>query len=123
MNNILLHGLVLRGGLLAIKTTNAKSYAKDFMYINACVHSESLQSCLTLCYPVDCSLPGFSVHGILQARILDWVAIYSSRDPPHPATEPRSLMSPALADEFFTSSAIWKFHNVYKISEHKCIQT
>ena len=37
------------------------------------------QSCLTLCYPVDCSLPGSSIHGILQARILEWVAIPLSR--------------------------------------------
>ena len=36
-------------------------------------------SCLTLCDPMDCSLPGFSVHGILQARILEWVAIPFSR--------------------------------------------
>ena len=35
----------------------------------------SLQSCPTLCDPMDCSLPGFSVHGILQARTLEWVAI------------------------------------------------
>ena len=35
----------------------------------------SLQSCLTLCYPMDCSLPGSFVHGILQARILEWVAL------------------------------------------------
>ena len=33
------------------------------------------QSCPTLCNPMDCSLPGFSVHGILQARTLEWVAI------------------------------------------------
>ena len=33
------------------------------------------QSCLTLCDPMDCSLLGSSVHGILQARILEWVAI------------------------------------------------
>ena len=37
--------------------------------------SEVAQSCLTLCDPVDRSLPGSSVHGILQARILEWVAI------------------------------------------------
>ena len=37
------------------------------------------QSCLTLCDPVDCSPWGFSVHGIFQARILEWVAISSSR--------------------------------------------
>ena len=37
------------------------------------------QSCLTLCYRMDCSLPGSSVHGILQARILEWFAIPFSR--------------------------------------------
>ena len=37
------------------------------------------QSCLTLCYPMDYSLPDSSVHGILQARILEWVAMPSSR--------------------------------------------
>ena len=36
--------------------------------------SEVAQSCLTLCDPVDCSLPGFSIHGILQARPWEWVA-------------------------------------------------
>ena len=41
--------------------------------------SEVAQSCLTLCDPVDCSLPGSSIHGILQARILEWVAISFSR--------------------------------------------
>ena len=38
-----------------------------------------LQSCLTLCDPLGCSLPGFSVHGILQARILEWIAMPFSR--------------------------------------------
>ena len=37
------------------------------------------QLCLTLCYPMDCSLQGFSVHGIFQARVLEWVAIPFSR--------------------------------------------
>ena len=37
--------------------------------------SEVTQLCLTLCDPMDCSLPGSSVHGIFQARILEWVAI------------------------------------------------
>ena len=37
------------------------------------------QSCLTLCDPADCSAPGSSVHGILQARILEWVVIIFSR--------------------------------------------
>ena len=41
--------------------------------------SEVAQSCLTLCNPVDCSLPGSSVHGIFQARVLEWVAIAFSQ--------------------------------------------
>ena len=44
-----------------------------------------LQSCLTLYDPMDCSPPGFSVHGVLQARILEWVAYPFSRDLPDPA--------------------------------------
>ena len=41
----------------------------------AAAAAKSLQSCPTLCDPMDCSLPGLSVHGILQARTLEWVAI------------------------------------------------
>ena len=37
------------------------------------------QLCLTLCDPMDCGLPGFYVHGIFQARVLEWVAISFSR--------------------------------------------
>ena len=48
---------------------------------------------LTLCDLMDCSPPGSSVHGILQARILEWVAFPSPEDLPHPGIEPRS---PAL---------------------------
>ena len=55
----------------------------------------------SLCNPVDCSLPGSSVHGILQARILKWVAISSSRGFPDPGFEPVSLMSRAMAGGFF----------------------
>ena len=46
---------------------------------NACVHSKPLQWCPTLCDPVGSSPPGSSVHGILQARILEWVAMPSFR--------------------------------------------
>ena len=57
---------------------------------------------------MDCSLPGSSVHGILQVRTLEWVAISSPGDPPHPGIEPTSLRSPALAGGFFTSSTTWE---------------
>ena len=63
--------------------------------------SEVSQSCLTLCNPVDCSPPGSSVRGILQARILERVAISFSRDLPDPGIELRSsaLQADALTSE------------------------
>ena len=48
------------------------------------------QSCLTLCDPMGCSTPGSSVHGILQARILEWVAIRFSRESSWPGNWTRS---------------------------------
>ena len=47
--------------------------------VYACMCAKSLQSCPALCEPMDCSPPGSSVHGILQARMLEWVATRSSR--------------------------------------------
>ena len=46
---------------------------------HAHTHTHVTQSCSTLCDPMDCSPPGSSLHGILQARILEWVAIPFSR--------------------------------------------
>ena len=66
------------------------------------------QSCPTLCDPMDSSPPGSSVHGILQARILEWVAISFSRGSSQPRDRILILASPALADEFFTTSATWE---------------
>ena len=54
------------------------------------------QLCLTLCDPMDCSSPGSSVHGILQARILEWLPLPSPGDFPDPGIKPRS---PALQAE------------------------
>ena len=58
------------------------------------------QSCLILCDPMDCSLPGSSVHGIFQARVLGWAAIPSPRDLPDPGIKPRS---PALQTDCLPS--------------------
>ena len=54
------------------------------------MHAKSLQSCPTLCDPIDCSPPGSSVYGILQAGILEWVAMPSFRGSSPPRVEPRS---------------------------------
>ena len=68
-------------------------------YDNLLVHlcAKLLQSCLILCDPLDCSQPGSSVHGILQVRILEWVAIFSYREP----SQPRDRT--CIAGGFFTS--------------------
>ena len=57
--------------------------------VSVCVRAraQSLQSCLTLCHLVDCNLPGSSVLGILQARILEWVAVSSSRESSQPTDQ------------------------------------
>ena len=75
-----------------------------------CVHAKSLHLCLTLCDPMDHNLLGSSVHEIFQARILEWVAFPLPGDLPDPGIEPVSLMSPALAGGFFTTSATWEAH-------------
>ena len=78
------------------------------------------QLCLTLCDPMDSSPPGSSVHGILQARILEWGAMPSSRGFSNPGIEPASLACPALAGGFFTTVSpgdqilnIQSFHSVW----------
>ena len=55
--------------------------------------------CLTLCHPMDCRPPGSSVHGILQAKILEWYLFSSPRDLPNPGIEPRSLALQADSSE------------------------
>ena len=68
------------------------------MYNNiyiTCMHAKSLQLCPTLCDTMDCNLPDSSVHGILQARILEWVSMPSSRglSPPRDRTPVSNLLN------------------------------
>ena len=67
-----------------------------------CVHAHA-QLYLTLCNLMDCSLPGSSVHGIFQARILQWVLFPPPGDLPNSGTESMSPAAPALAGEFLTT--------------------
>ena len=67
--------------------------------------AKSLQLCLTLCNSMDCSLLGSSVHGILLARIPEWVTMPSSRDLPDPGIK---SASPALAGRFLITSITWE---------------
>ena len=69
----------------------------------ACIHARPLQSCLTLCDPMECSPPGSSVHGILQARTLEWVACPPPGDLPDPVIKPASPAAPCVEGGFFTT--------------------
>ena len=67
-----------------------------------------LQLCPTLFDPMDHSLPGSSVQGILQAKYWSGLPSPPPGDPPNPGIEPISLMPHVLASEFFTTSATWE---------------
>ena len=68
------------------KVRIAKGEEKNCLqsFVTACIHAKSLQLCPTLCDPIDYSLLGSSVHGILQVRILEWVAMPSSKESSQP---------------------------------------
>ena len=86
-----------------------------------CIASAKLLlSCLTLCDPMDHSLPGSSVHETLQASILEWVAISFSRDSSPPRDWTWASYSPALAVRFFTTRTTWEdsWHSMKSVLYH-----
>ena len=83
------------------------SGGKDAMSV--CPGLLSCFRCVRLCNPIDCSPPGSSLHGNSPGKNTEWVVMPSPPgDLPHPGIEPASLMSPALADGFFTTSHTWE---------------
>ena len=73
-----------------------------------CMHAKLLQSCLTLRDPMDCSLPGSSVHGILRQKYWSGLPCPAPGDLPDPAIGLMSLLSPALAGRFFATNSSWE---------------
>ena len=113
-----------RSGLISLHLSFPKKHKSQFLVKKhtmpcfvICVHFYNLrlpycmlvtQSCLTVCDPMDCSPQGFSVHGILQGRTLEWVTIPFSRG----SSQPRGwTQASCMAGGFFTvwaaSWAIW----------------
>ena len=90
----------LRGGIVTYFMVEIPIYSKK--PAPTTVLMLVTESCPTLCDPMDCILPGSSNYRILQARILEWVVCPPWGDLPIPGTEPASLLSPALAGNFFT---------------------
>ena len=87
---------------------NGKICKSEFKGDNMwCVHA---QSCSNLYDTMDCSPPGFSVHGIFQARVLEWSGqpFPTQDDLPDPMIKPECLASPELADIFVTNEPTGK---------------
>ena len=74
------------------------------MFLDICMHTKSLQSCLILCNGMDCSLPSSSVDGILKARIQEWVAVLSSRGSFWPRDQTHISYISYAGRGFFTTS-------------------
>ena len=72
------------------------------------VHAQSLQLCPTLCDPMDCSPPGSPVHGIFQTRILEWVAVPSSRGFSWPRDQTWAFCVSCIAGGFFIAESLGK---------------
>ena len=108
---IRLHNIDKKSGSLSQKELcRDLKHVYDLYWLYFChavtsVMSDSLQHLPHNPGPMDCSPPGSSVHGILQARILEWVAIPSSRESSWCRDWTLISYSPALADEFLTTSA------------------
>ena len=83
------------------------------MCIHACVHAKSLQLCPALCNPMEYSPPRSSVHGILQARILEWVAIPCLRGSFRPRDQTQVSCVSCIASRLFTSESLEKPICVY----------
>ena len=81
------------------------------------MHAKLFQSCLSLCSPIDCSLPGSSVHMILQARTLKWVTMTSFRGSSRPRHQTYISCISCIGWQIFTTSAtleaqdncIWRY--------------
>ena len=94
-----MYGLNIYSALLLFSTAST---------LDLCSNNNNMCVCLTLCNPMDCSLPGFSVRGILQTRIQSGLPCPYPGDLPNPGIKPTSLTSPELAARFFTTSTTWE---------------
>ena len=89
------------------------TYESSTLFTNGVLFT---QPCPTLCKSMHCSLPGSSVRGILQTRILEWVAISFSRDLPDPGIKPGSpaLQADSLLSELLESPIVNQLGHLYK---------
>ena len=84
------------------------SFVGSTIYFESESESEVDQSCLTLCDPMDCSLPGSSVHEIFQVRILEWVVISFSRGSSQPRDQTHVPFASCIGRDILYRCVTWK---------------
>ena len=84
---------ILLGSYAQEKLTSSYPLLDLWLSFNQFICAQSLQVRLTFCDPMHCSLPGSSIHGILQVRILEWVAISFSRGSSPPRNQTHGLLN------------------------------
>ena len=99
------HEALIKPAHLTVRRASRCAYHS---FLPPFMRAKLLQSCLTLWDPMACSPLGFSVHGILQASTCRRLLCPPPGDLPKPGIEPASLLSPALAGGFFTTSTTWE---------------
>ena len=90
-------------------------WKRKYIYIYLYISSDA-QLCLTLCNPMYCSLPGSSVYGIFQARLLEWVVISFSRGSSWPRDQTHVSYVSSIGRQILYLWAIWEAH-IWAVSE------
>ena len=89
-------------------TPSPTLYWKWWWLLSCYIECVCAQWCPAVCDPMDCSLPGSSVHGIIPERILEWVAISSSRGSSWPRGQTHISCISCAVGRFFTTSDTWE---------------
>ena len=116
------HALVSQGTDLprfaSLQAEKKKLFTSEFCFAYSCyLSAKSLQSCPTLCDPMDHSPPGSSGMGFSRQEHWNGLLCPPPGDRPNPGIEPKSLMSSALTGRFFTTGTTWEALTVYPITK------
>ena len=117
LNSYLLSGTKKCSGLVGYITWSGLTishFYNDPLFFSLS-ESEVAQSCPTLCDPMDCSLPGSSLHGILQARVLEWVAISFSRGSSRPRDRTRVSLIPGRRFNLWATMTFKNHRTRYRV--------
>ena len=112
--NIAIYTLILYHIFLIIQQFIQSQLCTTLLFQMSVAACSVMQSCQTLCDSMCCSPPGFPVHEIFLARILEWVVISYSGDLPDPGIKPASTVSPAVTGRLFTTEPPGKSHIRYR---------